>query len=180
MQLKLFRIVVLLLLVFGLQLPPIACAAQTEEYQLKAMFVLNFAKLTEWPVGMNADGSSFTIAILGKVPSSTFINTLKGQTVRGTSVTVKHVDNVRQAKDSHLLYVSDSERQRLPGILKEAGQYSVLTVSDMAGFSEAGGMIGLVPVQKRLSFEVNVTAIRKARLSISSQLLNLANTLYGK
>jgi hypothetical protein len=143
------------------------------------VFVLNFAKLTEWPVDIYADGSTFTIAILGKVPSASFIDVLQGRPVHGASITVKHVDNVRQAKGSQLLYVSDSERQRLPGILKEVSQYSILTVSDMHGFSEAGGMIGLLPVQNRLGFEVNLAAVRKARLSVSSQVLKLARTIFN-
>jgi hypothetical protein len=87
---------------------------------------------------------------------------------------------VRQAKDFQLLYISDSERQRLQLILKEVSQFPVLTVSDMHGFAEAGGMIGLIPVQNRLSFEVNIAAIRKSRLSVSSQLLKLAKVIYGQ
>jgi len=179
MRLKIIETVVLLLLVFGLHMPQTSYSGQPEESQLKAVFVLNFAKLTEWPADIHVDGSTFTIAILGKIPSVSFINMLKGRTVHGASVTVKHVDNVRQAKDSQLLYVSDSERQRLPGILKEAGQYSILTVSDMPGFSEAGGMIGLLPVQNRLGFEVNLAAVRKARLLVSSQVLKLAKTVFN-
>jgi hypothetical protein len=114
------------------------------------------------------------------MPPATFINVLKGQTVHGENITVRHVDNVRQAKDSQLLYISDSERQHMPEIIKEAGQYALLTVSDINGFCEAGGMIGMVPVQKRLSFEVNLAAVRKARLSVSSQLLKLAKVIYGQ
>lgn len=179
MRLKIIEIVALFLLVFGLHMPLAAYSAQPEESQLKAVFVFNFAKLAEWPADIHVDGSTFTIAILGKVPSVSFINMLKGRTVHGASITVKLVDNVRQAKDSQLLYVSDSERQRLPGILKEVSQYSILTVSDIPGFSEAGGMIGMLPVQNRLGFEVNLAAIRKARLTVSSQVLKLAKTIFN-
>jgi hypothetical protein len=179
MQLKPFSTVAMILLLLGLQMPPIVDSAQPEEYQLKAVFVLNFAKLTEWPADLHADTRTFTIAVLGKLPSTTFISLLKGQTVHGANVVVKHVDNVRQAKDAQLLYISESERSHLPGILKEAGQYCLLAVSDITGFCEAGGMIGLIPVQNRLSFEINVASIRKARLSVNSQLLKLAKVLYG-
>jgi hypothetical protein len=41
-------------------------------------------------------------------------------------------------------------------------------------------MIGLVPVQNKLGFEVNVTAVRKARLNVSSQLLKLARNIFNK
>ena len=179
MQLKLFRIAVLLLVVFVWRVPTTVFSAQPDESQLKAVFVLNFAKLTEWPADIHAEGNTFTITILGKVPSTTFINMLKGQTVHGASVTVKHIDNVRQAKDSQLLYVSESERHHLTAILKDINQQNILTISDIAGFCEAGGMIGLVPVQSRLGFEVNVAAVRKTHLSVSSQLLKLARTIFG-
>jgi hypothetical protein len=179
MRLKVYEIVLLILLASGLHMPPAACSAQPDESQLKALFVLNFAKLTEWPADTHVDGSTFTIAILGKVPSDSFTNMLKGRTVHGASITIRLVDNVRQAKDSQLIYVSDSERRRLPGILKEVSQYSILTVSDMPGFSEAGGMIGMLPVQNRLGFEVNLAAVRKARLTVSSQVLKLAKTVFN-
>ena len=177
MNLKLCGIVVLILLVLGLHMTQPTCGEQAEEPQLKALFVLNFAKLTDWPADSRTYGRGFTIAILGKKPSVAFINQLSGQTVHGATTIVKHVDNVRQAKDAQLLYILDSERSRQAEILKEAGQYTLLTVSDISGFCEAGGMIGLLPVQNRLSFEVNLASIRKARLSINSQVLNLAKII---
>jgi hypothetical protein len=173
-------IAVLLLLVFVLCTAPAAYGASSDESQLKAVFVLNFARLTEWPSDVVTEGGKFTIAIIGKAPPATFINMLKGQAVHGANITVRRVENVRQAKDCQLLYVSDSERHSVPGIVRDAGQSPVLTVSDMTGFCEAGGMIGLVPVQNRLGFEVNVTAIRKARLTVSSQLLKLAKNIFNK
>lgn len=50
MLLKLVRIAALTVLVLGLKLLPVY-AAQSDESSLKAVFVLNFAKLTEWPAG---------------------------------------------------------------------------------------------------------------------------------
>jgi len=173
-------IALLLLLVLVLCKTPAAYSALSDEAQLKAVFVLNFAKLTEWPSDAVSESGRFTIAILGKAPPAAFINMLKGQMVHGANITVRRVENVRQAKECQLLYVSDSERQNMPGILKEVGQSAILTVSDMAGFCEAGGMIGLVPVQNRLGFEVNAMAVRKARLTVSSQLLKLAKNILSK
>lgn len=177
MKLKLFKTLIHLLLAFCLYLPSTAYGTQAEESRLKAVFVLNFAKLTEWPYGVNGDGGTFSIAILGKVSSATFVNVLNGQTIHGATVKVKFVDSVRQAKNSQLLYVSKSEHPRLTETLKEASHYPLLTVSDIPGFSEAGGMIGMVPVENRLGFDVNIAAVRKVGLSIGSQLLKLSRTI---
>jgi len=179
MLLKLVRIAALAVLVLGLKLLPVY-AAQSDESSLKAVFVLNFAKLTEWPAGSTPDKNTFAIAVLGKTPPASFSKLLKGQTVHGSTVTVNHIDNLRQLNDSQLLYLHDVEPQRLAGILKELAHQPILTVSDMPGFCEAGGMIGLMPVQNRLGFEVNLAAVRKTRLSVSSQLLKLAKNIFRK
>ena len=177
MRLKLSACVVLILLACGLYTPQMLYSGQQDESQLKAVFVLNFAKLTEWPVDSSADSGTFTIAILGKVPSSTFITTLQSQTIHGAKVNVRHIETVAAAKGVRLVYITGSERQRLSGILREFSHQNILTVSDISGFCDAGGMIGLVPIQNRLGFEVNLASVRKTRISVSSQLLKLAKTI---
>lgn len=180
MLLKIYGIAVLLLLAFTLPPPSAAYSAQTQESQLKAVFVLNFAKLTEWPNDLHADGATFTIAIIGKEPSAAFTNMLKGKTVHGARVNVRHIEDVAEANGANLVYINASERHRLTGILRELNKQDILTVSDIAGFCETGGMIGLVPVQSRLGFEVNLVSVRKTRLTVGSQLLKLAKTVIGK
>lgn len=177
MHVKKYHILFLLLLVFAFSVPSAAYGVQAEESRLKGVFVLNFAKLTEWPSDMNVDGGTFTISILGLAPNATFVNALNGQTVHGAKVKVKLVDSVRQAKNSQILYISGSELHRLTESLKEASHYPLLTISDIPSFCEAGGMLGMVPVENRLGFDVNVAAARKVGLSIGSQLLKLARTI---
>lgn len=178
--LKLKYIIAFLLLILAMvTIPRSATSARQDEYQVKAAFVLNFAKLTEWPAESPGEKDSFTIAVLGKIPSDSFVSTLKSQTIHGKKIIVKHIEATNEIKNVRLVFIALSERQRLSGILRELRQQNMLTVSDMNGFCEAGGMIGLVPVQSRIGFEVNLAAVRKARLSISSQLLKLAKTVYG-
>jgi len=50
----------------------------------------------------------------------------------------------------------------------------ILSVSDIADFTRAGGMIDLVEVEQRIRFNINLSAARRARLRLSSQLLKLA------
>ena len=57
------------------------------------------------------------------------------------------------------------------GIVKDS---SVLTVGDMKDFTDKGGIIGFVVEKKKMRFEVNLTAAKRANLKISSKLLRLA------
>jgi hypothetical protein len=180
MYVKQYKIVVLLLLMFAFSMPTAVHGIEAEEYRLKAVFVLNFARYTEWPAEMKVDSGAFTISIIGPRPSATFTNALNGQTIRGARVTVKFVDNVLQAKNSQLLYVSGVELSNLIKALRDVSHYPVLTVSDIPGFCEAGGMIGMVRVENRLGFDINYPSIRKAGLSVSTQLLKLAKVIYDK
>lgn len=168
----------LLFLALATMFPYRVAGAKLDEYQVKAGFVLNFALLTEWPAESQGDQEPLSIGIVGKVPA-TFISSLKTLTFHGKRVAVKHLDTIEEAKNVRVLFISISERYRLPAILRELRHQTVLTVSDMSGFCEAGGMIGLVPIQKRLGYEVNIAAVRKAHLAISSQMLKLARIVYG-
>jgi hypothetical protein len=177
MHIKKYHIVFLLLLTLAFSMPSAAYGVQAEESRLKAVFVLNFAKLTEWPADTKVDSGTLTISILGLAPNATFVNALNGQIIHGATIKVKFSDNVREAKNSQILYIYGSEPPRLTEIMKEASQYHLLTISDIPRFCEAGGMIGMVPADKRLGFDVNYAAVSKAGLSVSSQLLKLARTI---
>lgn len=169
----------LLTMLLILALPPHAIPAKQDEYQVKGVFVLNFAKLTEWPAAAPGDAEPLAIAILGRPPADTFMATLRGAVIRGARTSVRHVASTAEARGAHLLYISASERRQVSALLKELRHQSVLTVSDMEGFCEAGGMIQLVRIQNRIGFEVNLAAVRRARLTLSSQLLKLAREIHG-
>jgi hypothetical protein len=50
----------------------------------------------------------------------------------------------------------------------------VLTVSDAARFAETGGMVELFVEGDRMRFAVNVDALQRARVRLSSRMLGLA------
>src|SRR5579872_5353697 len=78
-----FYTVIVLFCVTGLFYQAIAADEQSLEYQVKAAFLLNFTKFTEWPSSVFPEtNSTFTICILGVDP---FGNSLE-QIIRGEAV----------------------------------------------------------------------------------------------
>jgi hypothetical protein len=71
------------------------------------------------------------------------------------------------------VFVSASERGRLPEILSALGSKSVLTVSEVEEFAARGGVINFVLVDNRVRFEINPGAAKRSGLKISSELLRL-------
>ena len=117
------------------------------------------------------------IGLLGQIPFPEALEVLDGKTVQGRKLVVKRLADLSAAADCQVLFIGASEKSRLSEIIAELKDRPVLTVSEVDGFAERGGMVNLVSGQNRVGMEINREAAGRARLSISSQLLKLAKVV---
>ena len=153
-----------------------AQASISPEYQIKAVFLFNFTQFVEWPSATftNAD-EPFCIGILGDDPFDAFLDeTVRGEKANGHPLVIQRYHNVEEAKNCQLLFVSRSESKRVDQILAGLKSRNVLTVSDIEGFAKNGGVIRFVNEQNKIHFRINLEAAKNANLTISSQMLRLA------
>jgi len=148
------------------------------EYAVKAAFLFNFAKFVEWP-GDAFSGSTSPIVIyaLGEDPFGDALGSLKGKTANGRPIVVRYARyaaNLGEVERCHILFVSATEKANLPNILLNTKGWSILTVGDMHGFAQDGGVINMVKEEGRVGIEINMEAAHRSRLKISSKLLALA------
>ena len=68
----------------------------------------------------------------------------------------------------------------MPQIIASLQGASVLTVGDLDGFLDEGGMIQFLTENDRVRFAINANAAGRAKLKISSKLLSLARVVGGK
>jgi hypothetical protein len=153
--------------------------AAPAEYQVKAAFLLNFAKFVEWPDAVSHRASMpFIVCILGEDPFGTDLTSIvAGQSVRGQSIRVRFYRYGDDLSACQVLFVSASEQSRLEHLLVSLRGTSMLTVSDMEGFAEAGGVMQFVIEDSRVRFVINLAAAERARLQISAKLLALARVV---
>ena len=174
---------VALLLVWAWVLPVRGVDAQQgpTEYQLKAAYVLNFLKFVEWPGDPNADiHERWIIGMVGENPfGDELTQIITGKTVQGHELEVKQFQSGEDFRGCRVLFISASEKKRLPATLAALSGSSVLTVGDMDHFIESGGMIQFVMEEKRVRFAIDISASSRARLKLSSKLLSLARTVTG-
>ena len=148
-------------------------AEEFPEYQLKAAFLYNFAKYIHWPSN-NTQKSPLVIAVLGNDPFGALLPaTISGKTVNDHPLKLKYLKRGDPIEGVHILFVSRSEREQVPGILAGIKEQSILTVSDSERFAHRGGMINLIVVGKSVRFEMNVEAVERAGLKVNSKLGNL-------
>lgn len=150
----------------------------TDEYQVKAAFLYNFAKFVEWPSGMPGRSGAIAICVLGQNPFGRVLeDTVSGKTVDGKAFVVRRVSEAKAAASCQILFVSSSERSRFGAIVGELRTGSVLTVGETEGFIEEGGVVNLKLDGGKIQIQININAAEQAGLRISSKLLSLAQIM---
>ena len=149
-----------------------AFAVNAKEQEIKVSFIYNFAKFIKWPVSAS-DGGSFKICVVGERPLSGNISLLQGRVVNDHAIEVRLIEKP-ELGECHILFIGDSEGQRLPDILQNMAKAPILSISDLPDFIHAGGIIGMKVKDDRVRFDINLKAAQKAGLDIDSQLLKLA------
>jgi hypothetical protein len=171
-------ILLALIMGFGLAAPgPLRGADESLEYQVKAAFLLNFIKFTEWPPSaFTASDSPIFICILGADPFGDALDqVIAGESVNGKKVAVERLKRAPSAKACQVLFISKSEKN-IDKILPALGP-GVLTVGDEETFIRGGGMISFVIENRRVRFDINQTAAENAALKLSSKLLSVARAV---
>jgi YfiR/HmsC-like len=173
-----FALVLLCVLTAGLSTRNAQAQGQPDEYQVKAAYLLNFARFVEWPSDVLPAGSPLTIAVIGNDPfAGTLENLMRGNPANGHPIRVRYLRWNDSLVQCQIVYISTSEEAHLPEILRLMGSESVLTVSDMDRFSLRGGVIEFRMVGNRVRFDINRTPATAARIHISSKLLSVARAV---
>ncbi len=155
-----------------------ASASQNDEYQVKAAFIYNFTNYIQWPGRAFSGGSSpFTICIMGRSPFGNSFDSLARETIGGRRAQVRHISRIEDAKECHILFISESEQKNAPQILRSLQGRPVLTIGDYKGFCQDGGMINLVMVKRKVRFEIRPGVAKRAGVHIGPQLLALAREI---
>ena len=172
-------------LLFGLYFPlarRTVCTAQSAtEYQVKAAYLFNFLKFVEWPEDPGSDPhGKWVIAFVGDTPiADELARLVEGKNVLGRDLQVKKLQAADNPHACNILFISESEKKRLPSLLMALRGSSVLTVADMDNFIGSGGMVQFVVEDARVRVAIDVGATEHARLKVSSKLLSLAHVVAG-
>jgi hypothetical protein len=152
-----------------------AQSALQREYEVKAAYIYNFFNYIDWPAEtLPPTGSTLTIGILGESPFGPALNPLVGKKVKGRTLAVKQVLSAKDLEQCQIVFICPSEKARLSQILGQLKDARVLTVSEIEGFAEQGGIINFISERNKVRFEINTDAAKRTGLNISSDLLKLA------
>jgi len=177
------RLVLLFALTLGVPIGTLAAKrlggdTSAKEYEVKAAFLFNFLRFSEWP-GDTSSGD-FVIGIVGKDPfGSTLDRTLQGKKINGRNVVAKRLGWSSDLRRVHLLFVPEGEVGRGANELKALRNAPVLVVGETPNFTSQFGTISFFLAGSNIRFEISPDAAKRSRITISSQLLQLAKITGG-
>ncbi|HWA24143.1 MAG TPA: YfiR family protein [Lacunisphaera sp.] len=146
------------------------------EYQLKAVFLFNFAQFVEWPpAAFEAADSPLVIGILGDDPFGPVLDeTVRGEKIGPRPLAVRRYKRAGDIDACHILFISRSEEVHIVQVATELRDRPILTVSDIEGAARRGVMIRFITENRRIRLRINLESARAAGLTISSKLLRPA------
>lgn len=194
MRIKVYSLITLALVLFATVLAAEALTdpEDNREYQIKAAFLYNFIKFVDWPEEASDANKPIIIGIIGNNPFGNAFEPVKDKPVKDRKVIIqlfeglsktgnfKKHPQIEAIRACNLLFICRSEKKKLKETLDLLKDHSVLTVADMQGFLEAGGIINFVIEKNKTGFEINIAAAKKAKLEIRSNLLRLAKRVVGE
>lgn len=150
-------------------------AEAASEYEVKAAFLLNFARLTHWPDNwFSSPDAPIVICVFGSNPfQGALVRLMSDQSIENRSLRLVEVEALVEVNACHMIFVPHAETSRFVRILPSLDA-SLLVVGESEGFAKRGAIINLYKEERRIRFEVNRNAAERAGLSLSSRLLRLA------
>lgn len=153
------------------------------EYQLKALYLLNFPLLTEWPSNssVNDKNKLFVITIVGENPfKGKLRNTIriKNKKLKNKSIIVKQVNDIKDISKPNIIFISSSKKYEISKIIDYLKEKPILTIGDTKSYANKGVMINMFITKSTIKFNINLKEAKASEIYISSRLLASASKIY--
>lgn len=144
--------------------------------KMKAIFIMNFTKLIEWPKSYRE--GSFVVGVVGESPLYEELSKMaKTKKIANQSLEIKKYHKASEIDNCHILYLSKEESGEMAEVLKQVKTNSTLIITEEKGFVDKGAGINFIIKDNRQKFELNKKNVEKYKLKVSSNLESLAFTV---
>ena len=151
----------------------ITVKAQTTNYQVYSLYVLNIAKYSSWP----SVTGEFNITVLGKSKVYDELVKQNGKIVNGHTVKVKQAESINDIGDAQIVYLADGKSSVLDDLVKMTDGKSIMIISEREGLHKRGaGFSFIVMDNGTLRCDINNTELEKRQIRISKNLTALTNS----
>ena len=155
---------------------PALAQPEAEEYEIKAAFLYNFAAYVEWPDDrLQSDQDPIVFGVVGAPELADNLEMLGAvRNINGRAIEVRRIRRRDDADGLHILFIDASLQERADELLSDALGQGVLTVTESQDERHPDSIINFQIVDAKVRFDVSLSRAQEVGLSISSQLLQVA------
>jgi len=153
-----------------------AHAATLGEAEAKAAFIYNFVQFTNWPAGLLSSATAINVCLRPDAAVGLALASLSGKQVHGVPLVVSALREEAVAT-CHVVFVEASDGAWMRKLAAMSPPLPLLTIADLPDPGAAAPMITLTLVGRKIAFDVDASQARRAGLTISSRVLQLARSV---
>jgi YfiR/HmsC-like len=152
---------------------------QVDENRVKAAYLYNFARFVDWPAASwpQADGPTLICSVGDDRLAEVLQQAVVGKQANGRRIETRRISSSQEGRSCHILLIGFHDSPRVLQMLRGLQDTRVLTVGQIDGFTDLGGMINLVRTERAVELEINPKAAEAAGLKISSRLLAVSRVV---
>ena len=166
------RIFALLLLSFLTAPGPVRAQAPLEA-EIKAAFVLNFARFAEFSL-LPAEQKNIHICLSSSDEVFKHFSIIRDKEVRGRKVILRHLAPNETTFDQCQIVYFATVQKRSHEMTSNLIDSHVLTIGDQDDFIDQGGMIRFYLEEGKIRFEISPQNVANSQIQLSSKLLSIA------
>ncbi|MBC2608173.1 YfiR family protein [Pelagicoccus albus] len=147
-------------------------AQSLQDDTIRANYLIRFVDFIRWERPLNEPVS---IGVMGSPSLLRELNSIAAEKQKsGREFRISEFTVEKDESTYDLIYVASGRKQVWQEIISRAQASSVVSVSDEAGFLDAGGLIEFSVQKNRLRFYLNLDAAEDYGVNLSSKLIQLS------
>jgi hypothetical protein len=149
--------------------------AVLDETEVKAVFLINFAKFVEWPAN---NSGPLAFCVIGDDSMATSLGAdVVNKSIGSRPLTVRNQPDMSELGSCSVIYIGRNKKSVAAQVAQTVAGKQVLTVSEFAELGAQGVVINFYLNDQRVRFEIHRRALNRSGLKISSKLLSLARVV---
>jgi hypothetical protein len=151
-----------------------------DEDEVEAAFLYRFAGYVDWPPEA-LSGPDFTIAVLGSDRIAQELQRiLPDHSLKNRPAQVRRIKGLDELGGAQILFVGPEFDDELKALVARVAKRPILVVTASDHGLDAGSCVNFLVVDRRVRFEVSLTAADRVGLKVSSELLSVAVRVQGR
>ena len=165
---KIFLSALFLLFVFN------NASGYVSEEKLSVVIIGKIAKFVSWEDSNNED---FIITILDDPFDGLFSEVYDSKKIKNKNIKIKYIDNINDLEKTNILYISSSHFDKLEEIMQKVNNKNILTISDIRGFAQKGGIVQIYFASQKIKLKINIDILKDEKLKVKPSLLRIVEVI---